>query len=90
MLFTDQTFINLLLLVSTIGGGGWWLSRQFNQVKTLIYTETDKVRNLVMAKLEYHEKHDDARFSELKNDIWQMRLINAARDGKLKDTKEEN
>lgn len=41
-----------------------------------------------MDKLDYHEKHDDSRFNDLKqdiysvtNDVWALRVRNAAREG---------
>ena len=42
-----------------------------------------EIKKEILLKLEYHERHDDARFSEIRNDIWQMRVDDAARNAAL-------
>lgn len=62
-------------------GGIWtlsgWMSRQFREVKNLVYKKADEL----VVKLEYHEEHDDRRFGELKDDLWLLRVRQAAKDG---------
>lgn len=69
-------------LTAIIGGVwslAWWFARQFSNIAKAI-TET---KDAILAKLEYHEKHDDQRFAEVRKDIWEIRLRNAAIDGRV-------
>lgn len=75
----------ILALASTVLASVWtlslWLSRQFSQVKTLVYDKSEQIQTVFAEKLDYHEKHDDQRFSQMTNDLWEIRLSNAARFG---------
>lgn len=75
----------LLALMATIAGSvwglAWWLSGKFTSLMNTFYNKIDTVGTMILEKLEYHERHDDARFTDIKNDIWVMRVRNAARDG---------
>lgn len=51
----------------------WWLSGQFTDLRGLIYNSGQKI----LDKLEYHERHDDQRFAEVNNALWEIRLSNA-------------
>lgn len=68
------------LFFLTILGAEWtfisWLSRQF----TRVYAKMDELVEKIMNKLEYHQKHDDSRFNEVRSDIWELRLRNASAD----------
>lgn len=70
---------------------GWiasqYLSRQFSVTNNLIDTKIEKLELNILNKLEYHEKHDDQRFDSqdqrldhLRNDLWEVRVRNAAID----------
>lgn len=74
--------------IGTVGSLVWWLSRQFALLKSLVY----ETKELIVGKLEYHERHDDSRFLQLNNDlnsrvlqlnndIWTIKLRNAGIDG---------
>lgn len=63
--------------LSTVGALVWWLAGQFKATRDLVYARVQEV----IEKLEYHEKHDDARFQEVRNDVWEIRLRNARIDG---------
>lgn len=67
----------------------WWLSRQFDNVKNRVDKKVEEVKIYFSEKLDYHEKHDDARFSDLKNDVWMIRLRNAAKEGVLEMNEEK-
>lgn len=45
-----------------------WLSKEFESVKNLVYSIEQKI----LDKLEYHERHDDRRFSEIHDRMWQI------------------
>lgn len=64
-----------------VGSMTWWLALQFGSLRNLVYSQIKEVRDTIISKLEYHEKHDDERFNSLRNDIWDIRVRNAARDG---------
>lgn len=74
--------IALAALIATILGAVWtqgiWISKQFAVLKDFVNTKVD----IVMDKLEYHEKHDDSRFNDISNRIWTLRLENAQDKGK--------
>lgn len=84
---SDWTAIVGLAIGMTVGciGGvwslAWWLSGKFSELRSLVYTEGQKTRVDLTTKLEYHEKHDDSRFQQLTNELWAIKMRNAARDG---------
>jgi hypothetical protein len=63
--------------ITFVGSMVWWLASQFRSTRDLIY----KMKDEILEKLEYHEKHDDTRFQDIRNDIWAIRVRNAALDG---------
>lgn len=72
-------------------GLGWWLSNQFEHNRKHTYQVVKEMKEEIFMKLEYHERHDDARFGQvddrfgrLRNDIWEIRLRNASKDAYLK------
>lgn len=72
----------------TLGSFVWWLANQFRDVRNLVFTKFDEVMKSFSDKLEYHERHDDQRFNSISNDLWAIRIRNAARDGTKISTKE--
>lgn len=89
--------IGLFLTVfGAIWSLAWWLSGQFTNVRSLIYTTAEKTINNIIAKLEYHEKHDDTRFATMdarlvnvRDDLWDIRVRNAAIDGSTLMTRDK-
>ena len=71
----------LAALIISLFSAEWvfivWLSRQF----TKVYSKMDELTDRILAKLEYHERHDDQRFQNVSNDIWSIKVRNAAKDG---------
>lgn len=41
----------------------------------------DGTKKILLEKIEYHERHDDQRFAAISNDLWTLKLHNAARYG---------
>lgn len=91
---------NLIIAVlagaGTVLGAVWglaiWLSKQFSAIRDLVYSRTEQIKNVILNKLEYHERHDDQRFATIAtdlnkrfeavtDDVWDIRVRNAARDG---------
>lgn len=67
-----------------------FVNNGFTKNRKLLYEAIDKVTTTILAKLEYHERHDDERFlanerrhQETSDRIWNIELRNAAKDGTL-------
>lgn len=58
-----------------------WISRQFSTTKAEVLDKIENLEKNIISKLEYHEHHDDSRFSEVRKDIFEIKIRNAARDG---------
>lgn len=65
----------------TVWALAWWLSGQFSEIRSFVYAQTNRIEQTILNKLEYHEKHDDQRFTGIRNDLWDIRVRNAAKDG---------
>lgn len=52
------------------GGFGAWLNNQFAGIRK----EQASIREVILNKLEYHERHDDTRFTDINNSLWEIRL----------------
>lgn len=88
----------LITVVGILLSAGWvsasWLNRKFAEASLLFTEKLDKLEDVIVHKMEYHEEHDDSRFAEvrkvaeirfneLKNDIWDIRIRNASKDGHI-------
>lgn len=80
--------VNLFVLVAglflsvfgAIWSLAWWLSGKFGEIRGLVYASAEKTREVLLNKLEYHERHDDDRFSQIREDLSEIRVRNAAKD----------
>lgn len=70
-------------LIVVLISSALWLSRQFSGIRNLVYEKTEQLKEFIIDKIEYHEKHDDRRFHDLGNDIWAIKLRNAGIDGQV-------
>lgn len=81
----SNTIIVAVGLFLSIGAGIWgqalWLSKQFSMVRELVHIEVDKLERGISQKMEYHERHDDDRFGRIRDDLWEIRVSNAAKQG---------
>ena len=57
------------------------LEGKFSDVRKNIFEKLEKMQETILDKLEYHERHDDQRFNTVNNDIWAIKVRNAALDG---------
>lgn len=73
----------------SVWGLAWWLSGQFSSLRQLVYESIHKTETAILAKLEYHEKHDDARFEDVKRDIWEVKLRQANNTANIRDLERE-
>lgn len=69
----------------SVWGLAWWLSGQFSTLRQLVYESVNKTESAILAKLEYHEKHDDNRFDEIKRDIWEIRVKQASNTSNIRE-----
>lgn len=86
----DWTLIGYVgFVLTSIAAATWslaiWLSKQFANLKSVIY----ETKDAVVSKLEYHERHDDTRFQDIRKDIWEIRLRNARFDKNNNNSKDE-
>ena len=66
-----------------------WLQNQFTSIKDMVHKCVSELETKIINKIEYHEKHDDHRFSEIHNEIWQLKVLDAARNGIVMTTRKE-
>lgn len=70
--------VQLTVLFVGILGSVWslalWLSTKFSTSDDKLDKKITAIAEKIIDKLEYHERHDDQRFSNLGNDLWSMRL----------------
>lgn len=67
----------LIGIMGAVWSLAWWLNGHFNNIRK----DFSSIAKEIVSKLEYHERHDDVRFSQLRDDIWDIRVRNAAFDG---------
>lgn len=70
----------IFTVVSAVASLTWWLSGQFSSVRNLVFERLGLVEKVLLDKIEYHERHDDDRFSAIRNDLADIRLRNATKD----------
>lgn len=70
---------SLLVFIGSIWGLAWFISGKLSK----LYDKIDSVKEAILSKLEYHERHDDARFQTIGNDLLTIKVRNAAKDNKL-------
>lgn len=84
----DLNFIQQLLgivggVASTVALITWVFATQLAKLKSLFFDKIDQTFEKIMSKLEYHERHDDTRFSEIRDDLAEIRIRNAYVDARL-------
>lgn len=89
MLADNYGFIGVMLTIAgSVWSMAWWLNGHFNAIRKEIIALG---KELVM-KLEYHERHDDARFGQIQESLTDIRIRNAASDALLvlREQKKDN
>lgn len=86
------TFGIIFTVVSAVSSLTWWLSGQFSLIRNLVFERVSMVEKAIVDKLEYHERHDDDRFGQIRNDLAELRIRNASKDALMTNilTKLEN
>lgn len=75
--------IRLGTVAGVVWSASWFLFRQNITTRSLIYDKFNEVKSVLLDKLEYHERHDDTRFDNLRKDLIAIRLQQAAMTGKV-------
>jgi hypothetical protein len=82
--FSPTDWAAIVGVYVTILGSVWGLGRYIDGRFSKVFEKIEKVQDRIISKLEYHERHDDKRFSEIREDIWETRLrIVGARPPKM-------
>lgn len=67
----------IIAIAGSVWSLAWWLNGHFNNLRKDFMT----LGKEIISKLEYHEQHDDVRFAQIHDSIWDIRVRNAAVDG---------
>lgn len=78
-----------LTIFASVWSLAWWLSSKFSQIQDSIHNQIEKLEEKFIEKIEYHEKHDDQRFMAISNDLWEIKMRNAAIKGLFLNTDDE-
>lgn len=83
-MFEQYSYIGLLITITgSVWSLAWWLSNQFTKIRGSMYTGIKELEKTILEKLEYHERHDDGRFSQIQEALTDIRIRNAASDALL-------
>lgn len=83
MLEGQWAFLGVIASVgASVWSLAWWLNGHFNNIRKDVFD----LGKEILSKLEYHERHDDVRFTQIKDDLWDIRVRNAAKDGLISST----
>jgi hypothetical protein len=74
-------------IISAVWGHAIWLSTRFSSIQKEIDTKFEKILTSLTTKMEYHERHDDRRFSQISDGLWEIRLQSAIHSGARLDVK---
>ena len=66
-------------IITAVWGHAIWLSNRFSSISQEMDKRFEKLLTTLLGKIEYHERHDDQRFGEINNGLWEVRLQNALR-----------
>lgn len=70
-----------LAVIGSVGSIAMWLSGKFDNLFTKVTEKLEKSVEAILDKFEEHEKEDNRRFDQIKTDIWEIKVLNAAKDG---------
>ena len=82
-MFKDIDFAAIgivITVITAVSSLTWWLSVQFASVKALVFEKIGLTEKIIVEKIEYHERHDDTRFAQIREELSELRIRNAAKD----------
>lgn len=69
----------MITVAGSVWSLAWWLGGHFEKIRKEIMA----LGKELIEKLEYHERHDDVRFSQVQEALTDIRIRNAASDALL-------
>jgi len=72
---TTETVLAFIGIYITILGSVWGLGRYLDGRFSKVFEKIESVKDQLLGKLEYHERHDDKRFSEIREDLWEAKYL---------------
>jgi hypothetical protein len=72
-----------ITVISAVWGHAIWLSTRFATISKEMDNRFEKLLATLTAKIEYHERHDDRRFAQINDGLWEIRLQSAIQTGSL-------
>lgn len=88
MEYIPQIMLGVTIL-SAVWGHALWLSNRFAGISKEMDIRFERIFGAINEKLEYHERHDDKRFNDITNGLWEIRLQNALQTGRVSIKKTE-
>ncbi len=82
-MFKDIDFAAIGIIatvVTAVSSLTWWLSVQFASLRALVFEKIGITERVILEKIEYHERHDDSRFGQIREELSELRIRNAAKD----------
>jgi hypothetical protein len=80
-----ETIIVLLCamgsLVVATGTLVWFMADQFKKNRAEFWKGITSLHNTMTARLDDHDKKDDRRFDRMTDELWDIKLRNARKDG---------
>lgn len=70
-------------IISAVWGHAIWLSTRFSSIQKEIDYKFEKILTTLTTKMEYHERHDDRRFAQISDGLWEIRLQSAIQSGSI-------
>ena len=70
-------------IISAVWGHAIWLSTRFSSIQKEIDYKFEKILTTLTSKMEYHERHDDRRFAQISDGLWEIRLQSAMHAGNV-------
>lgn len=67
--------VRFATVAAVVWSAAWFIFRQQILLKDLIYKKFEEIKNDLLDKIEYHERHDDVRFDNMRKEFIDMRVI---------------
>ncbi len=73
----------IVTVISAVSTLTWWLSGQFSTLKNVVFEKLGLTEKVILDKIEYHERHDDSRFAQIREELSELRIRNATKDAMM-------
>ncbi len=72
-----------MIILTSMWKFSTWISEQFSSMKDYVNDRISDLENKVIDKIDYHERLDNNRFSNIHNEIWELKVLDATRNGAM-------